>query len=581
MASNPPTASTYAIGLDYGTNSVRALVVNTQTGEELGTGVFEYPSGQAGILLDPADPNLARQNPQDYLDGLEASVRAALAEAASTPGFDAGRVVGIGVDTTGSTPIPVDAEGWPLALDAQFADEMAARVWLWKDHTSHAEAAEITAAAREMRPEYLAKCGGVYSSEWFWSKILHCARVAPEVFAAAHTWVEHADWMPAVLTGTEHPDRIRRGICAAGHKAMYHEDWGGYPDEAFLASLDEGLVRVRQTLPDETHNVSEAAGTLTPEWAERLGVPAGIPVAVGAFDVHLGAIGSGIRPGTLVKIIGTSTCDLMVASMDDDLADIPGLCGIVPESVLPDQYGLEAGQSAVGDIFNWFVNVVQPGGKGHEELTAEAARLRPAESGLLALDWHNGNRTVLVDQRLTGLVLGLTLHSTPAEIYRALVEATAFGARVIMERYETAVPVERIVNGGGIAAKNPLVMQIYADVMGRPIELAESTQVCARGAAISATVVAGADAGGYESFARAMDVMTGVQDTVFRPDPERQRVYDRLFALYRRLHDAFGVAGAEDDLADVMKELLDLRDSVRSAPVVRETTSVEAAAHTS
>ena len=554
----------YAIGLDYGTNSVRALVVDVQTGEEVGTHVFDYPSGQAGILLDPKDPNLARHHPQDYLDGLEASVRGALADAARHDGFDAARVIGIGIDTTGSTPMPVDAEGHPLALDPRFRDDLNAYVWLWKDHTGHAEAAEITAHARATRPEYLAKCGGTYSSEWFWSKILHCARVAPDVFEAAHTWVEHADWMPAVLTGTEHPATLRRGICAAGHKAMYHADWGGYPDEAFLAALDERLVRIRRTLPDRTHNVSEAAGTLTPAWAERLGLPEGIPVAVGAFDVHLGAIGSGIRPGTLVKIIGTSTCDLMVSPLEETMADVPGLCGIVPESVLPGQYGLEAGQSAVGDIFNWFVGVVKPDGMGHEALTTEAERLRPGESGLLALDWHNGNRTVLVDQRLTGLILGLTLHSTPAELYRALVEATAFGARVIMERYETEVPVERIVNGGGIAAKNPMVMQIYADVMGRPIQLAQSTQVCARGAAISASVVAGADAGGYAGFDEAMDRMTGVQERVFEPIPEHQAVYDRLYALYRRLHDAFGVAGTRDDLYDVMKTLLDLRDEVRT-----------------
>jgi L-ribulokinase len=557
-------SGTYAIGLDYGTNSVRALVVDVRTGEEVGTGVFEYPSGQKGILLSAREPELARQSPGDYLLGLQESVRTALAEAGRRPGFRASEVIGIGVDTTGSTALPVDERGEPLAFQPRFAANLDAQVWLWKDHTGHEEAERITRVAEEMRPHYLAKCGGRYSSEWFWSKILHCLRVDPEVFDAAYTWVEHADWIPAVLSGTERPDRLRRSICAAGHKAMFNVAWGGYPDEEFLAALDERLVRIRRTLPDRAYNVSEPAGGLTAEWAERLGVPAGIPVAVGAFDAHLGAVGSGIRPGTLVKIIGTSTCDLMIAPMGEPLADIPGLCGIVPESVLPGHYGLEAGQSAVGDVFNWFVEEVRPGGMGHAELTEGAERLRPGESGLLALDWQNGNRTVLVDQRLTGLILGLTLHTTPPEIYRALVEATAFGARVIMERYEEyGVPVEQIVNCGGISAKNALVMQIYADVMGRPVQISRSALTCALGAAISAAVVAGAEAGGYDGFDDAVTAMTGVQERVFEPIPENRATYDRLFALYRRLHDAFGVAGATDDLSDVMKTLLQIRDESR------------------
>ena len=571
----------YALGLDYGTNSVRALIVDTQTGAEVGTGVFDYPSGQAGILLDPADPNLARQNPQDYLDGLEGAVRAALADAAGAEGFSPDRVVGIGVDTTGSTPIPVDAEGRPLGLDPQYRDTLAAQVWLWKDHTGHAEAAEITAAAKRQHPEYLATCGGTYSSEWFWSKLLRCARVAPDVFEAAHTWVEHADWMPAVLTGTEHPDALTRGVCAAGHKAMFHDRWGGYPDADFLASLDARLARVRRSLPDATRNASEAVGALTDAWADALGLPAGIPVATGAFDAHLGAVGSGIAPGTLVKIIGTSTCDLMVAPLTEDVSEAPGLCGVVPESVVPGQYGLEAGQSAVGDIFNWFVGTIRPEGETHESLTQKAEALRPGESGLLALDWHNGNRTVLVDQRLTGLVLGLTLYTTPAEMYRAFVEATAFGARVIMERYEEiGAPVERIVNCGGISAKNELVMQIYADVMKRPLYISRSAQTCALGAAMAGAVVAGAEAGGHADFPAAVDAMTGVRDVVFRPDAERAAVYDRLFDHYRQLHDAFGVAGSSGDLTRVMKDLLDLRDAVRGgASEAHEPASVEAAAH--
>jgi L-ribulokinase len=563
-------AGKYTLGLDYGTNSVRALVVDVGTGAELGTSVFEYPSGQRGVITDPSDPHMARQNPRDYLDGLVGSVRGALERAAGArsaggrDGFDPAGVIGIGVDTTGSTPIPLDAGGQPLAFQQRFRENRNALVWLWKDHTAHAEARRITELAREMRPQYLAKCGGTYSSEWYWSKILHCACVDAAVFDAAYTWVEHADWIPAVLTGTDHPGALRRSICAAGHKAMFSHEWGGYPDEEFLGTLDERLVRLRRTLPDAVYNVSEPAGELTAEWAERLGLPAGIPVAIGAFDAHLGAVGSGVRRGTLVKIIGTSTCDLMVAPMDGDVADVPGLCGIVPESVLPGQFGLEAGQSAVGDIFNWLVEVVRPAGKGHRELTAEAERLRPGESGLLALDWHNGNRTVLVDQRLTGLIVGLTLHTTPAEIYRALIEATAFGARVIMERYEEyGEAVERIVNCGGISANNPLAMQIYADVMGRPIQISRSAQTCALGAAVAGAVVAGPEAGGHADFGEALEAMTGVQETVFEPVPANRAVYDRLYALYRQLHDAFGVQGTSDDLYGVMKTLLAIRDEVR------------------
>ncbi|MCX8157464.1 MAG: ribulokinase [Verrucomicrobiae bacterium] len=560
-------ASNFTLGLDYGTNSVRALIVETATGREVASAITVYPQGEQGVILDPQDPNLARQHPEDYLTGLEASVKQALKLAAKDREFKPERIIGIGVDTTGSTPLPVDNKGRPLAMSKKFARHPAAMAWLWKDHTGHAEAEEITAAAEKSRPQFLAKCGGRYSSEWFWSKILHCARTAPEVFDAAYTWVECADWIPAVLTGTDAPEQLKRGVCAAGHKAMYHRAWGGYPDAEFLGALDSRLVRVRQTLPAECFHVGHAAGQLTRPWAKRLGLKPGIPVAVGAFDAHLGAVGSGIAPGVLVKIIGTSTCDILVSPLATVLPDIPGLCGIVPESVLPGMYGLEAGQSAVGDIFNWFVNVIAPGGArqgSHEALTKGAAALKPGQSGLLGLDWHNGNRTILVDQRLTGLILGLTLHSTPAEIYRALIESTAYGARRIIERFEEyGVKVERVVNCGGIAAKNPLVMQIYADVLGRPMQISRSDQTCALGAAMAGAVVAGKAAGGHENFAAAAQAMTGVKAQSFQPIPENQAVYERLYQLYRRLHDAFGVRGTQADLAGVMKELLNIRDATR------------------
>lgn len=552
--------SKYSIGLDYGTNSVRGLLVDVQSGEEIASSVFPYPHGKAGILLDERDPDVARQHPQDYLDGASAVITGVLKQAAERLGFSPSQVIGLGVDTTGSTPLPVDAEGTPLALKPEFDGNPAALVYLWKDHTGYAEASEITVLAAKTRPQYLAKCGGTYSAEWFWAKVLRCLRAAPNVFDAAYTWVEHADWLPAVLTGETHPDRLKRGICAAGHKAMFHPSWGGYPDEEFLAELDPRLVRLRRTLPDQTFPVGAAAGTLGAEWAERTGLSAGIPVSVGAFDAHLGGVGSGIKPGVLVKNIGTSTCDMMVSPLGSDLQDIPGLCGIVPESILPGFYGLEAGQSAVGDIFNWFVNGIQPSGQGHEALTEGASKLAPGESGLLALDWHNGNRTILVDQRLTGAVLGLTLQTTPAELYRAWIEATAFGARIIMERFEEyGQKVEQIINCGGISIKNPLVMQIYADIMGRPLSISRSAQTAALGAAIAGAVAAGA----FPSFAEATETMTALHPRVFQPNPDAQKTYDRLYALYHRIHDSFGVKGTQNDLSDVMKELLTIRDEVR------------------
>ncbi|HEY1684489.1 MAG TPA: ribulokinase [Tepidisphaeraceae bacterium] len=557
----------WSLGLDFGTNSVRALIVDIHTGAEVGTAIWNYTHGEAGIILDRDRPHLARQHPEDYLTGIRQSITSALTQAAKTPGFSSKHIIGIGVDTTGSTPMPVDRQGQSLTSHLEFHNNPDAMAWLWKDHTSHAEAEEITALASRMRPHYLAKCGGRYSSEWFWAKILHCARTAPKVFAAAYSWVEIADWIPAILTGNTRPEQVTRGVCAAGHKAMFNPAWDGYPDEEFLKALHPDLPRLRPTLQSKAANVSQSVGGLNAEWAMKLGLPEGTPVAVGAFDAHLGAIGAGIGPGVLVKIMGTSTCDIMVSLSKENLADIPGLCGIVPESVLPDHFGLEAGQSAVGDIFNWVVNFTRGNADAisHESLTAAAEKLQPGESALLALDWHNGNRTVLVDQRLTGTIVGLSLHTTPAEVYRAMLEATAFGSRMIVERVEEyGVKVQRVVNCGGIATRNPLTMQIYADVFNRPVAVSRSTQTCALGAAIAGAVVAGKSRGGHANFADAISAMTGVQEKIFVPNPVRAAIYERLFALYRKLHDAFGIRGTCIDLSNVMKELLDIRDACRS-----------------
>ncbi|MHC4580466.1 MAG: ribulokinase, partial [Planctomycetota bacterium] len=469
------------------------------------------------------------------------------------------------IDTTGSTPLPVDKDGTPLSMLDEFKDNPNACAWLWKDHTSHAEAAEITELAAKEHPEYLARCGGTYSSEWFFSKVLHCLRMDPAVFDAAHSWVECCDYIPAVLTGTEKPEKIKPSRCAAGHKAMFADQWGGLPARDFLSKLHPKLGRLRDRLYEETYTVQTEAGKLTERWAQKLGLAAGIPVAVGAFDAHLGAVGSGIAPGKLVKIIGTSTCDMLVSESSRQLADIPGICGIVDGSILPGYFGLEAGQSAVGDIFNWFVNYIRPGGKeagSHEALTERADKLRPGQSGLLALDWNNGNRTVLVDQRLTGLLAGQTLHTKPEEIYRALIEATAFGALTIINRFEEyGVKVSEVINCGGIAEKNPLLMQIYADVTGRQMQISRSAQSCALGAAIAGAVVAGAGAGGHSRFAEAQAAMCGIKDVTYKPISENHKVYQRLYELYKQLHDAFGIRDWSGQLSNVMKELLSIKDS--------------------
>jgi len=559
----------YTIGLDYGTNSVRCLIVDITNGDELGTCVYEYETGEAGIILDSADHNLARQNPADYIKGLEITTKEVIKQAKSADkNFDPTQIIGIGVDTTGSTPLPVDKNGTPLGMLDEFKDNPSAHAWLWKDHTGHAEAAEITESAKKQHPEYLAKCGGTYSSEWFFSKILHCLRTDSKVFDAAYTWVEHADWVPAILTGTDHPSKLKRCRCAAGHKAMFNDTWGGYPAKDFLAKLDPKLGKLRDTLSDKTYAVDKKAGDLTKEWAAKLGIPAGIPVAIGAFDAHLGGVGSGIKEGVLIKIIGTSTCDMAVWPADKDLTDIPGICGIVDGSILPGFWGLEAGQSAVGDIFNWFVNYIQPGGKSagsHEALTEKAAKLKPGQSGLLALDWNNGNRTILVDQRLTGLLLGQTLHTKPEEIYRALIEATAFGALTIINRFEEyGVKISEVVNCGGIAEKNPLIMQIYVDVIGKEMKIARSAQTCALGSAVAAAVVAGADSGGYDNFADAQAAMCGFKDVTYKPIAENHAVYKKLYVLYKQLHDALGLKDSSAQLSNVMKNLLNIKDAVNA-----------------
>ena len=562
--------SNYAIGLDFGTNSCRSLIVDVANGKELASHVFPYPSGKDGVVVDSADPNLARQNPADYLAAIEITIKKALGKAKSVRSkFSPQDVIGIGVDTTGSSPMPVDAQGRPLCFSKRFKKNPAAMVWLWKDHTSYAEAAQITDTAATMRPQYLAKIGGVYSSEWWWSKILHCKNSVPEVFQAAHSWAEICDWIPAVLTGELAPGTMKRSVCAAGHKAMFSKNWNGLPDTEFLEALSPGLGALRGRLYDNACTAEEPAGHLSAEWATKLGLSTQAVVAVGAFDAHMGAVGAGISTGTIVKILGTSTCDVMIWPHDRPLNDIPGVCGIVDGSVMKGYYGIEAGQSAVGDIFAWFVDnlVPEPYGKTQGEkfknLETAAKKLKPGESGVLALDWNNGNRTILVDARLSGLLIGQTLHTQPHEIYRALIEATAFGALTIIDRIEEyGVAITDVVNCGGLAAKSMLLMQIYADVTGRPMKISRSDQTPALGAAMFSAVAAGKRSGGYDSMEEAQKAMTGT-GRAFSPIAANHSVYKKLYALYRQLHDGFGTKEWNGSMYNVMKELLAIRDDIR------------------
>jgi len=550
----------YSIGIDFGTNSARALVVDAANGNEAGSAVVGYPSGNEGILLDPKNHNLARQSPLDYFTAMEQSVTMAVREAEKNHGLKPDDIAGIGVDTTGSTPIPVDKNNQPMCLNPRYKNNLNAYAWLWKDHTSFSEAEKITETARRLRPQYLAKCGFSYSSEWYWSKLLHCLNVDPDLFADTFAWIEMEDYIPAVLCGVNHPDHVVRGVCAAGHKAMYNKQWGGFPDNEFITALDPRLARQRERLPETAQAINHCAGKLSSEWARKLGLPAGIPVAVGAFDAHLGAVGSGVKTGTLVKIIGTSTCDIMVAPNSCNIADIPGVCGIVEGSVLPGYAGIEAGQSAVGDIFKWFASVVCHGNDHLQvELSEEAKKMRPGESGLLALDWNNGNRTILVDPRLTGLIVGLTLHTPRHEIYRALIEATAFGALTIINRIEEyGVKVERIVCCGGIAEKNGLFMQIYADVLNRPMCISRSKQTCALGAAIAGALAAKI----YPAIEPAVEAMTGIKPEIYKPIAGNVAVYRELYRIYKTLHDAFGLSGNNIPVGRVMKDLLEIKTKI-------------------
>lgn len=548
----------YTIGIDYGTASVRAIIVDVSNGEEIGSGVYNYKCGTDGAITNPKNPLVVRQDPREYIKGLEQSIKIALSESKKAKtSFKVENVIGLGIDTTGTTLLPVLQDGTPLVELDEFKNNLNSYIWLWKDHSSWAEAEEITTLAKKFHPEYMEMVGGTYSSEWFWSKILHSIRIDKTINDTAYTWVEVSDWLMFKICNGKDISTIKRGVCAAGHKALYNPEWNGYPDRDFLVSLDQGLGKIYDTLKSsEVLSTKYPAGTLSSEWTKKLGLEKPVVVAMPAFDAHFGGIGAGIKPGVLVKTIGTSTCDLMISPIKQKKPTIPGMAGIVLDSIVPGYYGIEAGQSAVGDIFNWFVKYIQPSGMSYKELTHEAQKLQPGESGLLALDWHNGNRTILVDQQLTGLILGLNLQTSPAEIYRSLIEATAFGARIIHEQMENHnLNINEIIVCGGIPRKDKFLMQTYADILGKPLYLSRNTETCALGGAISAAVVAGV----YPVIETAMEKMTAKSDVVYYPIPEHQSVYNELFSLYLILHDSFSAKGTIKNLSKIMKDLMAIK----------------------
>jgi L-ribulokinase len=542
------------VGIDFGTDSVRSVVVDTTTGDALGTSVKYYPRWAKGLYCDPV-ANRFRQHPLDYLESMEASVLEALKQAGATV---AEQVRGIAVDTTGSTPALADRAGRPLALSAPFAENPNAMFVLWKDHTAVAEAERLNHLARTWGGvDYTKYVGGIYSSEWFWAKAAHILEADAAVAKAAVTVVEHCDWIPAVLTGTGELARLKRSRCAAGHKALWHAEFGGYPSDAFLAKLNPGLPALKATLGTETFTSDTPFGTLSPEWAAKLGLPRETVVAVGAFDAHMGAVGGGIGRNCLLKVMGTSTCDIVVApTANEPERLVAGICGQVDGSVIPGMMGYEAGQSAFGDVYAWFkgllswpLDAVLPTLEGISDevkrdvaervaeriipaLEQSATALSAEETVPLALDWMNGRRTPDANQRLTGAIAGIRLGTDAPRIYRSLVEATAFGSRAIVERFRAqGTRIDSAIAIGGVAKKSRFVMQTIADVMNIEVAVAAGDQPVALGAAMFAATAAGL----YRRVEEAQRAMSSGTEAVYRPDPDRAKRYDGLYMDYQAL----------------------------------------------
>lgn len=533
----------YVIGIDYGTDSVRALVVNAHTGETVGTYVVEYPRWKKGLYCVPAISQF-RQHPLDYLEGLEQSIKGALSCVSEEIRQN---IKGISVDTTGSTPVAVDENGTPLALLPQFAENPNGMFILWKDHTGNAEAEEINQLAHSWETDYTKYVGGIYSSEWYWAKILRTIRTDEDIRNHAFSWVEHCDWISAVLTGNTNPLTLKRSRCAAGHKAMWNAEFDGLPSEEFLVKLDPKLTDLRKRLFENTYTSDKAMGTISAEWAKKLDIPADVVIGVGAFDAHMGAVGSQIEPYTFVRVMGTSTCDMLIAPTEEiGHLLIRGICGQVDGSIIPGMLGMEAGQSAFGDLYAWFQKVIVGpvqallGEAAATELSEnlipylseQAAQLPVSENDIVALDWINGRRTPDANHTLKATISGMNLGTDAARIFKALVEATAFGSKAIVERFiEEGVPIKKVIGIGGVAKKSSFVMQTLADVLNMPIKVANADQACALGAAMCASVAAGI----HPTMEAAQQAMGSGFDTEYFPNVEKVAIYQKLYQKYQSL----------------------------------------------
>lgn len=547
------TTDQFVIGVDFGTDSVRSILVHAGDGTEIASAVYAYPRWKKGLYCNPS-ANRFRQHPADYIEGIEATIKTCLEK---TGGMVAAAVKAISVDTTGSTPVAVDNAGTPLALLPGLEDNPNAMFVLWKDHTAVKEANELNLHAEKFPTNYLQFVGGIYSSEWFWAKLLHVLREDEEVRKNIHSWVEHCDWIPFLLTGGKDITQLKRGVCSAGHKSLWAEEFGGLPPEEFFSTWDGLLSGFRERLFTQTYTAAEAAGTLSPEWAERLGLSTDVVVGIGAFDCHMGAVGGQIEPYHLSKVMGTSTCDMLVAPMEEVRGKlVKGICGQVPGSIIPGMMGMEAGQSAFGDAYAWFRNLlVWPlenmlqhtalidatlAEKLQTEIVEEmitalskkAAEIDVSEEDELALDWLNGRRTPDANQLLKGAFTGLDLGTDAPRMFRSLVEATCFGARKIVDRFrEQGIPVKGLIGLGGVARKSPFIMQMMADVMNMPIRIHKSEQTCALGAAMFAATAAGI----YGRVEEAITAMGQGFDLEYSPDPVKNRLYEKRYQNYSRL----------------------------------------------
>lgn len=534
--------SNFVIGVDFGTDSVRSIIVDAFSGEEICSSIFAYPRWKQGLYCD-ASQHQFRQHPLDYLEGLEHTIADCLHQAGD---LVRQRVRGIAVDTTGSTPVAVNESGTPLALLPGFEDNPNAMFVLWKDHTAIREAAEINRHNELSAHDYLRYVGGIYSSEWFWAKLLHVLRADRAVREACFSWVEHCDWIPFLLTGGTHVSETRRSVCAAGHKALWSEAFNGLPPEEFFATLDPLLTGFRARLYTRAYTADQRAGTISRRWAERWNLPIDTVISVGAFDAHMGAVGGQIEPYHLSKVMGTSTCDMLVAPATEvGNKTVSGICGQVNGSIVPGMIGMEAGQSAFGDAYAWFRNLVdwslrlfapvnddaaaERAAQIIPALSEQAAAIFPDDNAELAVDWMNGRRTPDANPLLRGAFAGLDLSTDAPRMFRALAESTCFGAKKIIDRFQSeGVPVLGVIGVGGVARKSPFIMQMMADVINMPIRIHRSEQTCAAGAAMFAATAAGLQ----PDIHAAMKAMGRGFDRAYRPDPERHAAYNKRYGRY-------------------------------------------------